>query len=220
MFDQPLIIGKVAVAQSFHQLGILILDGSGSMQGSGNGNVTKADEVNIAVRDLLTRFKASRMKNNFSFAALTFDTKTQIRTPITPAATIDDNDDYNPMPGHGGGTNIGVAMQEAWQMGEAFLNAAPADGVKHSVILLILSDGGCQYPQQTTAVAKQIKTDPRVTVCAALFNKIGERDAAGQAMLRGIVSNPVLDFKDVYDAESLRAFFEKSISRASGVVIA
>lgn len=220
MFDQPLVIGKVDVSRTFHQLGILVLDGSGSMQSSGNGNHTKADEVNMAVRDMLTRFKVSRVKKNFSFAVVTFDTGAQVHTPVTEAVDIDDNDDYNPLVGHGGGTNIGVAMQEAWRLGEAFLNAAPADGVKHSVILLILSDGGCQYPQQTLDTATQIKADPRVTVCAALFNKIGERDAAGQAMLRGIVSNPVLDFKDVYDAETLRTFFEKSISRASGAVIA
>lgn len=219
MFDQPLVIGKVSVPRNFHQLGVLILDGSGSMSWPGNGNLTKADEVNIAVRDLLTRFKISRVKNNFSFAVVTFDTQAKLHTPATEASVIDDNEDYNPLPGHGQGTNIGAALQQGWQIAEAFLNSAPVGGVKHSAALLILSDGECQYPQQTIKLVNQLKGDARVTICAALFNKRGESDTVGRQMLRDIVTNPVLDFKDVYDAETLRSFFEKSLSRASGGIV-
>jgi uncharacterized protein YegL len=216
MFEQPPVIGKISVPRNFHQLGVLILDGSGSMGNVGNGNMTKADEVNIAVRDLLTRFKISRVRNNFSFAVVTFDTQAKVHTQVTDAGSVDDNEDYNPLLGHGGGTNIGAALQEGWQVADAFIKSGPADGVKHSAVLLILSDGECQYAQQTMQLVEQLKGNPRVTIAAALFNKRGENDTVGRQMLRDIVTNPVLDFKDVYDAETLRSFFEKSLSRASG----
>ncbi|GAB2777916.1 uncharacterized protein YegL [Hymenobacter luteus] len=216
MFEQPPVIGKVSVPRNFHQLGVLILDGSGSMGNLGNGNLTKADEVNIAVRDLLTRFKISRVKNNFSFAVVTFDTQAKLHTPVTSAGTVDDNEDYNPLPGHGGGTNIGAALQEGWRVAESFIKSAPADGVKHSAVLLIMSDGECQYAQQTLQLVEQLKSNPQITISAALLNKLGENDVAGRQILRSVVTNPVLDFKDVYDAETLRSFFEKSMSRASG----
>ena len=91
--------------------------------------------------------------------------------------------------------------------------------MKHSAVLLVLSDGGCQYAKETMEVVNRLKSDTRLTLCAALFNKRGENDAAGREMLRGIVTNPVLDFKDIYDAETLRSFFDKSISRASGGIV-
>ena len=51
------------VPATFRQLGVLVLDGSGSMTlpvDSMPGQTTKADAVNLAVRELMTRMKASR----------------------------------------------------------------------------------------------------------------------------------------------------------------
>ncbi len=53
-------IGEVTESRTFHQLGILVLDGSGSMQAIGDGNISLADSVNRAVREFLGYFK-----NNF-----------------------------------------------------------------------------------------------------------------------------------------------------------
>ena len=46
-------IGEVIESRTFHQLGILVLDGSGSMAAIGDGNITLADSVNRAVREFL-----------------------------------------------------------------------------------------------------------------------------------------------------------------------
>jgi hypothetical protein len=62
----------------WRELGVLVLDGSVSMTWDieelkelGFGG-KKAAAVNMAVRDLLTRFKIGRKKNNFTFAVVKF----------------------------------------------------------------------------------------------------------------------------------------------------
>ena len=88
-------IPDVASSRTFHQLGILVLDGSGSMQHYiGDGNRPLADNVNVSVRDFLGFFKNSSIKNNFSIAVVTFDDNATVHTPITPLADIDDYADY------------------------------------------------------------------------------------------------------------------------------
>jgi hypothetical protein len=56
----------------------------------------------------------------------------------------------------------------------------------------------------------------KVTLCTTLFATIGQSDAAGEALLRDIATDPVMGYKTVYDAETLRNFFERSMSAASG----
>jgi uncharacterized protein YegL len=75
-------IGEVTESRTFHQLGILVLDGSGSMAAIGDGNISLADSVNRAVREFLGYFKNSSIANNFSFAVITFDNDAKVHTPM------------------------------------------------------------------------------------------------------------------------------------------
>src|SRR5438876_861318 len=109
-------IGEVTESRTFHQLGILVLDGSGSMAAIGDGNRPIADNVNQSVREFLGYFKNSSIANNFSIAVITFDNSPKIHTPITELTKVDDFADYNPMNGHGGGTYIGGALEMAEQL--------------------------------------------------------------------------------------------------------
>jgi Mg-chelatase subunit ChlD len=89
------------VPQIFHQLGLLVLDGSGSMAEKVEGRMTKAEAVNVAVRELLTRLIASKNRKDFSIAIVTFDDEADIHTPVTrvyddAGNSIDDNADYDP----------------------------------------------------------------------------------------------------------------------------
>lgn len=60
----------------WRQLGVLVLDGSVSMtweieeQEKMGFSGKKAEAVNMAVRDMFTRFKIGRKKNNFTFAVV------------------------------------------------------------------------------------------------------------------------------------------------------
>jgi Mg-chelatase subunit ChlD len=213
-------IGKIETPKQFAQLGLLVVDGSGSMGEHAAGNISKAQATNNSIRELFTRFKASRVAKNFTFGMITFDDSSAIRlqpTDVGPA--LDDNGDYNPLNGHGGGTRIFAALETAEKMANDFIAAAPAGGVPHSALILVMSDGCCSDPAQTKAVAARIKSGPnaaRVKICSTLFATIGRSDAAGEALLKEIASDPVMGYKTVYDGETLRGFFERSISAASG----
>ncbi|MEM9822935.1 MAG: vWA domain-containing protein [Bacteroidota bacterium] len=222
MDHQILDLGIIESPQQFHQLGIFVLDGSGSMKSSGRNNISKADEVNIAVRELLTRFKASRIRKNFSFCVVNFDTSASLKTPVTEADSIDDNDNYDPLVGHGKGTLVYKGLEIAKQEAENFLQNAPQGGVPHSVIILVMTDGLCHKPQESLQFAEGIKTGPftgQVTICTTYFGEIGKSDLAAKDFLMDMATDRIMGFKEVYDAETLRTFFEKSISAASGANI-
>nr|WP_319570083.1 vWA domain-containing protein [uncultured Draconibacterium sp.] len=204
--------------QQFHQLGIFVMDGSGSMNELTNGNIKKKDAVNMAIRDLLTRFKVSRKKNNFSFSVVAFDFTASIQTATTPLKNIDENGNYDPMINHGSGTYIHSGLEEAQKLAKDFLTN-PTSGVPHSVIILLLSDGECHQPDRTREIAKSIKKIEKITICTTFFSRTGENNTVAEELMKEIASDPIIGFKRTYDPETLRNFFESSISRVSGVKI-
>ena len=48
------------------------------------------------------------------------------------------------------GTNIYAALEEAEKLANSYISAAPADGIPHSVLILVMSDGCCSDPARTT----------------------------------------------------------------------
>jgi uncharacterized protein YegL len=220
--DTPLVVGKVETPRQFAQLVLPVLDGSGSMTEQAAGNISKAQATNSALRDLMTRIKVSRVAQNFAFGVLTFDHTVKERMAPTPIAGVNDNGDYDPLAGHGGGTSIHLALEEAERVVARFLQQAPEGGVPHSAVILLMSDGCCAEPDRTRAVAQRIKTGPngsRVTIACTLFARVGDVDRAGEALLKEVASDPVRYYKTVYDAETLRNFMLASASAASGTQI-
>lgn len=210
--------GEVLSPQQFHQLGIFVLDGSGSMKELTNGNIKKKDAVNMAIRDLLTRFKVSDERNNFSFGVVTFDFSATVHTTACPLDNIDENGDYDPMKKHGSGTHIHSGLDEAKKITTDFLSN-PTSGVQHSVIILLLSDGECHQPDKTREAANAIKNMNNVTICTTFLSRTGKNNTEAESLMKEIASDPIMGFKKVYDSETLRNFFVSSISRASGVKI-
>lgn len=215
-------IGPVSVPRSFHQLGILINDGSPSMTDQTVGGIRKCDAVNDAVRGLLTRFKASRYKKNFSFVVISFAESASLDTPPTVAETIDDNANYDPTVHNGNGTFIGSGLELGGKIASDFFIQEQNEGVPLSVVMVVLSDGMCGDPDRTRDVAQKIKQDSRITICSTLFTQVGARDAelsTAEKLLRDIASDPVKCYKTTYDPETLRQFFIASMSSSSGVRI-
>ncbi len=185
--------------------------------------MTKAQLVNSAVRDLFTRFKASRIKDNFSFAVVTFDGSAKQHTPISSTDEIDDYADYDPMAAHGGGTDIAAGVSQAMQIAKAHLDAYEPGGPEHSAILLVMSDGMDQNASQTKSLVDQIKSSElagRITIATVLVGLASEASEEGAAEhLRDLASNPVVYHRTVYNAAALRDFFIKSISASSGTAL-
>jgi hypothetical protein len=70
-------------------------------------------------------------------------------------------------------------------------------------------------------IASTIKQNPSIQICAALFALKGDtRPEAqrAQEMLNEIVSSPT-QYKTVWDAETLRKFFEASVSSGKNIRI-
>ena len=209
------VIGDVTESRTFHQLGILALDGSGSMAALGDGNITLADSVNRAVREFLGFFKNSSIVNNFSVAVVTFDSGSKVHTPTTELISVDDFADYNPSIGHGGGTFIGGALEEAETLAEDFLNSPQAASIPHDVRIIVMSDGMCQHPDRMKAVAERLKQNNKIMICSSLFtqpSRVGDSEVSqAQTILADIASAPNL-YKTTYKENDLRQFFISSMS--------
>lgn len=213
-------IGTPVIPIFFRQLGILVLDGSGSMMEKTTRNATKAKEVNAAVIELFNRINASRMKQNFAFACIKFDESATVS--LQPTSFDFDalmRGNYDPTEGKGGGTKIFEALNEAKKMAESFLNTAPPDGVPHKVLILLMSDGACFQPNKTIEVAQELKSNPKIQIACAYFAAVGTSDTEAQKILKAISSAPFTYYTTVYDGEALRSFFERSISQSAGVKI-
>jgi uncharacterized protein YegL len=205
------------VPATFRQLGVLVLDGSGSMTlpvDSMPGKTTKADAVNLAVRELMTRMKASRKQQNFSFAFVNFHDTVSHSTPIIAVADVDDNGDFDPTSHGSGGTFVGSGLEEAGRLCSQFLGD-PAEALPSSVVVLVMTDGECSDPERTKSIAAGIKTDGRVSIATAYFGTKGVTDSEGPAMLREVCSDQARCYKTVYDGEALRKFFTASMTAAA-----
>jgi uncharacterized protein YegL len=213
-------VGTPVIPRYFHQLGILVLDGSGSMTDKAAMNSTKAKEVNSGVVELFNRLNVSRVKQNFSFACIKFDESATVTLPPT---SFDFNrlmiEDYDPIVGKGGGTQIFEALNEAKKLAENFLNSNPTDGVPHKVLILLMSDGMCFQPQTTISVAANLKSNPKINIACAYFGTVGETAIDAQKVLKEVSTDPSTFYTTVYDGEALRAFFERSISQSAGIKI-
>jgi uncharacterized protein YegL len=206
-------IPEVAESRTFHQLGILLLDGSGSMAAKGENNTPLADHVNLAVREFLGFFKNSSQVNNFSIAVVTFDETATVHTPVTALKDVNDFADYNPMTNHGGGTFIGGALEEAEKLAEQFLKGGT--GVPHDVRIIVMSDGLCQKADETEKIASRLKNNDRLIICSSLFTPISKahdpESNEAKTVLRDIASAANL-YKTTYKEADLRQFFISSMS--------
>ena len=202
--------------QQFRQLGVLVLDGSGSMEEKTiGGNITKAEATAVATRELFGRLKDSSIKDSLEIALITYDDRPEaVINPPVPAPQLDLNADYNPTQGHGGNTRIDLALEEAERIVADFLKNAPPEGVDYSAVIILMSDGLCHEPQRTRQVASRLKErfGSRLKLTAAFFSA-GSDDPVGEQLLREIVTAPVC-FTTVKTGEALREFFKASLSTA------
>ena len=204
----------IPAPQTFSQLGILVIDGSGSMAEPTLWKIPKAEAVNLAVRETLTRMNVSRHRRNFHFAVVTFDDQASVRAPVAPVAEIDVSGDYNPLRGHGGGTSIGAGLREARRLAEEFLRTAPED-LPAGVVIVVMSDGMDGDPAGTMRLVEEMRKNPAITICSTYFAEVGLLNPAAENHLRTLASRPT-GFKTLYDGETLRKFFINSVSAGLG----
>jgi uncharacterized protein YegL len=208
--------GNITQPRTFHQLGILVLDGSGSMQeGQSSSRTSLAQSVSQAVRDTFSRFKASSLVNNFSFAVVYYDDSAKVEIDTTDAKKIDDNRSYDPTVGMGGTTSIGAGLKEAKKLAEKFLAVQTDGGIQKTVVILILSDGLDMTQSETVSVANTLKSNPNIKINSCFFETLGgDADLIKEAsdFLKGLCSDQTTGFTNTSDPEKIRNFFIASMS--------
>lgn len=210
-------IGDISESRTFHQLGILLLDGSNSMNKIGDQNRRIAENVNHSVREFLTFFKGSSIRNNFSIAVLAFGVDAKVHTPITELEMIDDYADYDPtiVGVDGNGTFIGAALDQAEKIAEDFLLDKEADGLKRTVSIIVFSDGLCQVPDVTREISNRINKNEDITISSTLWSAredIGNEEIKqAKSVLQDIVTD-IKFYKTTYNESDLRQFFKASLS--------
>lgn len=190
-------------------LGILVLDGSGSMEELTAQKISKADAVSKAVNDLFSKFK--ERKCNYSFAIVNYDHRSIVKMKPTPVKDIVDHGDYNPMDGLGGATNISLGLKDAKKMSEDFLSRNP-NGI---VVVMLMTDGIDMTQHETVSLANAMKQMKNVKLTGCFFETMGADAAAMKKcadFIQSLCSSPD-DFRMVNDYWPLREFFFNSIDQ-------
>lgn len=211
-------LSGMAVAASFRQGGVLVNDGSPSMldpvAGETTGRMSKGAAVGVATAGLISRLAASRNKANFSLAGVDFHGSVSHVWGPKAVADIDPTANFDPTSSGGDGTSVAAGLAEAERLVQGFF-AAERDGLPSSAVILVCSDGECATPDETRRVADRLKSDSRVTVACAFFATAGQPNL-GLPLLQEICSAPSSQYCTlVHDAETLRRFWEASLSSAA-----
>lgn len=212
---------RISQSKTFEELGILVLDGSGSMDEQTIGHISKADAVSVAVNDFFARMRASKNRNNFSFAVINYDHRSMVKMQVTEAKNLDDHGDYNPMKELGGATYISEGLKDAKKIAEDFLSNSQAGGLKKDVLIMIMTDGVDMTQPETISMANTLKQMPNVKIAGCFFETLGADAKSMQECadyLKGLCSEDNL-FTMVNSAEELRKFFAASVSNVSGTGI-
>ncbi len=192
------------------QLGILVLDGSGSMSENHKGGMAKHDAVNVAVKETIARLHASTRVSDIDLCLIRFGGPGGNRTgevfyDHAPVKDFDPMGDYDPY--LGGNTYIAAGLEKALEVANSYLAAPPVEGVPTDVLILVMTDGMfSESPQQIVAEIKKIN---QIKIAACFFGK--EADPNAVNALKGIVTDPVSGYLTVYNTEQLKKFFLASI---------
>lgn len=209
--------GDIVKVKKKEQIGVFVLDGSGSMSDVGKANLTLAETVNRTFKDFISYFKTSRIADEFQIAVINFDNDARVRLPRMPLNDVNELEDFDPRdPSKDNpGTNIGEGLRRAKEIIDEYFSSPNPDKYPRSAVIVVLSDGMCQHPDQTRAIAKQVDKESDIIVSTALFStdtRIGDSVTAdAKNFLQEIKSDEGV-YSTVYDEKALRNFFNASIS--------
>jgi hypothetical protein len=220
MFDPELTLSVQPVAApSWYQLGVPVIDGSGSMTLLYQGDpetgapvgVTKAQATESALRSFIGRLQKSGNAVNFGLSFVSFNDKVTDRRPPKHVLELDVADSYDPTAHGTGGTAIHCGLDAATSIIDDFMKEGAASEVPLSAIAVVMSDGEERDdPVKTAEAAERLRSLPNTKLAACLFATHGQ-PAHGESLLREIVSEPDL-YQRIYDTEGLRSFFQRTMT--------
>jgi len=197
------------------QLAIVVADGSQSMVGELASSAfrttsvrTKAEAVNVATLDLVSRLSTSAQAREIDFAFIAFnDVVTDVREPrsVTEVAGP-----FDPTAHGVGGTNYAAGLLRAEQMAIEYLRD-DHDGLSASVVVLLLGDGhDTNDPAGARTVAARVRSLGNTTLTTCYLGTRGD-PASGSALLQELAGSPALS-TIVHDDDELRRWFLKRVT--------
>lgn len=225
MYDPEMKIPQITSLQSWYQLGVLVIDGSGSMTlpyagdeeaSLGGGAVrTKAEAAEEALQKFVERMIKSHNAPNFGLSFVFFNDRVTHERKPTKVKELDANAPYNPTAYGIGGTAIHSGLDAAASMVEEFMRDGASLEIPLSAVVVVMSDGEEQDdPVKVKQAADRIKALPKTDLTSCLFATKGQ-PAVGETLLQEITSGPEF-YQRAYSTEQLRKFFEDSIVTVSG----
>lgn len=210
-------LGTIIETKGFEQLGILVLDGSGSMEDIGETGSSKAIEVNFAVQGFISRLRKSTNFQNFYLAMIIYDDHVEKRfgpKPVSQMTREDEMADYNPLASHGGETAIGDALEYAGNIAVEFLEEKTS--FPRSAVIILMTDGcntpGYKDPEEAANKIKNNGKDNKIFIAG-----YGKSDEIDSLTMQKIVSGQKSIKKSekgyvrAYDPEQLRDFLTQSM---------
>lgn len=221
--EQHLVEVEVHAPPSWRELGVLVLDGSASMQllmalldeslKTMLPTKTKGEAVDAAVRELVNRLKSSVRAANFALTLIVFNETVTDERSARDVLAIDPTESFDPTAHGVGGTAIHTGLDAAHNHVSEFLRVEAASGLPLSAVVIVLSDGEDGNPKATLEAAARLKELPNTLVAAGLFATKG-RPAVGAELLQAIASRPNL-YQTVFNGAQLRDFFHASLTIAA-----
>lgn len=212
-----LVSGPPPPSPAFLQLGIFVIDGSGSMtEGTVSDGILQPNTaVDQAMKSLILHFQKSSKNECFSFSAVAFgDTAHIMLTPtkvkdISPSKSFLATNYFNG--GNGSlSTNISSGLIVAEELAQKFLDNKRG-GLIHEVVIVVLTDGICHHQAETRAVAARLKQILNVKLFSCHL-ETGLSKAVAVTLLKDISNK----YETVYNEATIRDFFIASQSTYLG----
>jgi hypothetical protein len=214
-------IPQPTVSQNWYQLGVMVIDGSGSMTlpyaedeevSLGGGAVrSKAEATDDAMTKFVSRMRKSHNAPNFGLSFVFFnETVTHQRTP-KKVLELNPADSYDPTAYGVAGTAIHTGLDAAAAIIEGFRREGAAYEVPMSQVVVLMSDGEERSDvEMVKAAAGRVKALPETKLCSCLFATTGQ-PAVGETLLREVATGAQF-YQRAYSTEQLRKFFEVSLT--------
>jgi len=213
----------------FARLGVLILDGSGSMGERHPLGISKAEAISQAVRDLITALKNHRDSRNFLLTTLVYDDEIyepseQSKPPLVPVTWIEELDeyaDYNPLRvSKRGQTAIGDALQKGFEIAHNFV-LQPGD-YPPSAVIILMTDGknnaGRDPLEVSREIHERIKNEGLTRIrriCTLGFGDPADQESLDTELLKAIATRTDPEILDTFfvgqDIDKVVGFFFKSV---------
>jgi len=216
-------LNDLAIPRLFYQLVVFVLDGSGSMTFPGMSGISKGEEVDKSLNQVIHRLLKSKNKNSFDINVWAYANECVEMLPVTQVDKINLPIPLNP-------TNFieeynKTKLEETLNKVSTYVNEYLDLNINKNAqaLIIILSDGAIHDQEESEIICNKLKTNSKTTISTVLFEsklwkeEYEEDDLAFlKENMKTFANNSNL-FTSTLDPEEIRKHMIKSISTVSKI---